>query len=42
VDTKKHAINEIIKDILNRYQVEDIDIANPELEDVIREIYQMQ
>jgi ABC-2 type transport system ATP-binding protein len=42
VDTKKYAINEIIKDILNRYQVEDIDIANPELEDVIREIYQKQ
>lgn len=42
VDTKKYAINEIIKDILNRYQVEDIDIANPELEDVIREIYQMK
>jgi len=40
VDTKKHAINEIIKDLLNSYQVEDIDITNPELEDVIREIYQ--
>jgi len=40
VDTGKFAINGIMKDILNKYQVDDIDISNPSLEDVIRDIYQ--
>jgi ABC-2 type transport system ATP-binding protein len=40
INTKKYAINDIMKDILNRFEVTDIDINNPDLEDVIRDIYQ--
>lgn len=40
LDTTKFAINEVIKDLLNSYEIIDIDISNPSLEDVIRDIYQ--
>jgi ABC-2 type transport system ATP-binding protein len=39
VDSSKYPINLIMQELLGKYDVLDIDISNPKLEDVISEIY---
>jgi ABC-2 type transport system ATP-binding protein len=39
IDTKKHRLNEVLQDLLARYHVEDVDVQNPGLEEVIKQIY---
>jgi len=36
---KKVAINELMNDILQKYQVKDISITEPEIESIVRKIY---
>ncbi len=39
VDSKKYPINKLMKELLDRLPIIDIDISNPKLEEVISEIY---
>ncbi len=39
IDTSKHPIREIVKDIMQKYNVEDISILDPPIEEIIEQIY---
>lgn len=39
VDIRKHSVSDIVKEILAKYQVDDITIEQPSIEEVIRRIY---
>jgi ABC-2 type transport system ATP-binding protein len=39
LDTKERSLNDVLKEILARYQVNDMDVENPPLEEVIKMIY---
>jgi ABC-2 type transport system ATP-binding protein len=38
-ENKKVEINQLMSDILNKYHVKDIEITEPEIESIIRRIY---
>ncbi len=40
VDTKRHSLNNVLKEILIAYEVEDMDVENISLEDIISMMYQ--
>jgi ABC-2 type transport system ATP-binding protein len=40
VDKKKHKVDEVIGYILKHYAINDINVSNPEIDDVIKKIYQ--
>lgn len=40
VDTSKHPIKEIVKEIMQKYDVDDISILDPPIEEIIERIYQ--
>ncbi|MCM2326079.1 MAG: ATP-binding cassette domain-containing protein [Candidatus Woesearchaeota archaeon] len=39
VDKKKHKVDEVIGYILKHYAINDINVSNPEIEDIIKKIY---
>ncbi len=39
IDTKKQDVNSVLRELLDKYGVEDVDVANPSLEEVIESVY---
>jgi ABC-2 type transport system ATP-binding protein len=39
IDTTKHDVNTSIQELLSKYQIVDLDVANPTLEDIITAVY---
>ena len=42
INAKKTSIMSVIKKIISKYSVHDIEIEEPEIEDIIREIYRRE
>lgn len=40
IDTSRHPLNEVVRNIVNRFELEDMDVHDAPLEDIISEIYQ--
>lgn len=40
IDTTKHSLNDVLREVLQRYEVVDMEVENPSLEEVIGSVYQ--